>query len=108
MAGSSQGARREVARNRRARLDYMIEDTLEAGMMLTGTAVKSLREGRASINASYAGQYQGALALITAHTSEHKPQARLNHTPNQNHRLRTKPLQTQRMQAPIHRLRQTQ
>src|SRR3546814_12636233 len=81
MAGSSQGARREVARNRRARFDYMIEDTLEAGMMLTGSEVKSLREGRASINESYAGEYQGALALINAHITEYKPSARFNHQP---------------------------
>lgn len=87
MAGSSQGARREVARNRRARFDYMIEDTLEAGMMLTGSEVKSLREGRASINEAYAGEYQGALALINAHIPEYKPSARFNHQPKRIRRL---------------------
>src|SRR3546814_19442890 len=65
----------------------MIEDTLEAGMMLTGSEVKSLREGRASINESYAGEYQGALALINAHIPEYKPSARFNHQPKRIRRL---------------------
>lgn len=87
MAGTSQGARREVARNRRARFDYMIEDTVEAGMMLTGSEVKSLREGRASINEAYAGEYQGALTLINAHIPEYRPAAPFNHEPKRMRRL---------------------
>lgn len=86
MAGS-QGARREVARNRRARFDYLIEDTVEAGMMLTGSEVKSLREGRASINESYAGEHQGGLALINAHIPEYKPAEPFNHAPRRIRRL---------------------
>jgi len=87
MAGTSQGARREVSRNRRARFDYMIEDTVEAGMMLTGSEVKSLREGRASINEAYAGEYQGALTLINAHIPEYRPAAPFNHEPKRMRRL---------------------
>ena len=86
MAGS-QGARREVARNRRARFDYLIEDTVEAGMMLTGSEVKSLREGRASIGESYAGEYEGGLALINAHIPEYRPAAPFNHEPRRIRRL---------------------
>lgn len=86
MAGS-QGTRREVARNRRARFDYMIEDTVEAGMMLTGSEVKSLREGRASINESYAGEYEGSLALINAHIPEYRPAEPFNHAPRRIRRL---------------------
>jgi len=80
MAGN-QGARREVARNRRARFDYAIEDTVEAGLILTGSEVKSLREGRASINESYAGEDRGRLVLINAHIPEYKPAAPFNHEP---------------------------
>lgn len=87
MAGTSQGARREVARNRRARFDYHIEDTVEAGMMLTGSEVKSLREGRASIGEAYAGEYQGGLALINAHIPEYKPAEPFNHEPRRIRRL---------------------
>ncbi len=86
MAGS-QAARREVARNRRARFDYQIEDTIEAGLMLTGSEVKSLREGRASINEAYAGEYQGGLALINAHIPEYKPAEPFNHEPRRIRRL---------------------
>ena len=52
MAG---GYGRPVAQNRRARHDYFIDETLEVGLILLGTEVKSLRQGRASINESYAG-----------------------------------------------------
>ncbi len=56
-----------VAQNRRARFDYFIEETVEAGIMLAGTEVKALRNGRASISESYAGEYDGTLHLINAH-----------------------------------------
>ncbi len=53
--------------NRRARHDYHIDETLEAGMMLTGTEVKSLREGKGSIVEAYAGPADGQLVLLNAH-----------------------------------------
>jgi len=64
-------ARRFAAQNRRARFDYFIDDTLEAGLMLTGTEVKSLRSGKASINESYAGISKGELFLFNAHIPEY-------------------------------------
>lgn len=63
---------RQVAQNRRARFDYFIEDTLEAGIMLAGTEVKSLRAGRASISESYAGEKAGELFLFNAHIPEYQ------------------------------------
>ena len=47
---------RAIAQNRRARYDYFIDETLEAGLILHGTEVKSLRNGRASLNEAYAGE----------------------------------------------------
>ena len=64
-------ARKLAAQNRRARFDYFIDDTLEAGLMLTGTEVKSLRTGKASINESYAGISKGELFLFNAHIPEY-------------------------------------
>lgn len=64
-------ARRLAAQNRRARFDYFIDDTLEAGLMLTGTEVKSLRTGKASINEAYAGISKGELFLFNAHIPEY-------------------------------------
>ncbi len=69
-----------VAENRRARHDYHIEETLEAGIILQGSEVKSLRTGRASIAESYAGEDQGRLALFNANIPVY-PASRDNHAP---------------------------
>ena len=61
------GDERYVAQNRRARHDYLIENTLEAGMMLTGTEVKVLRQGLASIAEAYATEKDGKIYLFNAH-----------------------------------------
>jgi SsrA-binding protein len=58
---------RPAAENRRARYDYYIEDTLEAGIMLEGSEVKSLREGKAQITESYASVEDGELWLINSY-----------------------------------------
>jgi SsrA-binding protein len=62
---------RLAAQNRRARFDYFIDDKLEAGIMLAGTEVKSLRSGKASINESYAGERDGELYLFNAYIPEY-------------------------------------
>jgi SsrA-binding protein len=71
MPGSKVHERKLAAQNRRARFDYFIEDTLEAGIILAGTEVKSLRGGRASINESYAGESAGDLYLFNAYIPEY-------------------------------------
>jgi len=77
----SAGAKRLVAQNRRARHDYIIEDTIEAGLVLTGTEVKSLRAGRCSINEAYAQDQGGELYLLNAHIAPYEPASRFNHDP---------------------------
>ena len=62
---------RTVAQNRRARFDYFIDETLEAGIVLAGTEVKSLRSGRASINEAYAAEQSGELFLLNAFIPEY-------------------------------------
>ena len=69
---AAQEPARMAAQNRRARYDYFIEDTLEAGIMPSGTEVKSLRPGRASINESYAGEQKGELFLFNAYIPEYQ------------------------------------
>lgn len=76
-----------VARNRRARFDYFIEDTVEAGLILTGSEVKSLREGRASIQEAYASAEEGGIVLINAHIPEYKPASPFNHYPTRPRKL---------------------
>ncbi len=75
-----------VAQNRRARFDYTIVETLEAGIMLKGTEVKSLRGGRASIGESFAGEKNGELYLQNAHIPEYVGGA-FNHDPRQPRKL---------------------
>jgi SsrA-binding protein len=60
-----------VAQNRKARFSYFIEDVMEAGIMLTGTEVKSLRTGQASINESYADVRGNEIFLVNAHIPEY-------------------------------------
>ncbi|MCZ4280189.1 SsrA-binding protein SmpB [Kiloniella laminariae] len=76
-----------VAVNRRARYDYQIEDTLEAGMMLVGTEVKSLRSGKASIQEAYASEENGAFYLINANIPEYGAANRFNHEPKRPRKL---------------------
>jgi SsrA-binding protein len=69
-----------VAENRKARHDYDITETIEAGLILMGSEVKSLRRGRASIAESYAAEDQGRLVLINANIPEYEA-AREKHDP---------------------------
>lgn len=88
MAAKSNGGRRLVAENRRARHDYFIKDTYEAGIVLTGTEVKSLRQGQANISESYAAIEDGGLTLINAYIPEYKHAgAFCNHEPRRPRRL---------------------
>lgn len=68
-----------VAENRRARFDYEVLDTLEAGIVLTGTEVKSLRIGKAQIAEAYVSPESGELWLINAHIPEYLKANRFNH-----------------------------
>lgn len=80
-------ARRVVAQNRKARHNYAIEETVEAGIVLTGTEVKSLRAGRASISECYAAEEGGELYLINSHIPEYPPAGRFNHEPRRPRKL---------------------
>ena len=71
--------RRPVAQNRRAFHDYSIEERLEAGLALTGSEVKSLREGRATITESHAGEMGGELWLFNAYIPEYGKAVRFGH-----------------------------
>ena len=76
-----------VAENRRARHDYHIHETFEAGIVLTGTEIKSLRGGRANLTDSYARIENGELYLISAHISPYDQGNRFNHEPRRNRKL---------------------
>ena len=78
---------RIAAENRKARFSYEVSDTLEAGMVLTGTEVKSLREGKANIAESYASVEGGELWLINSYLPEYLQGNRFNHEPRRRRKL---------------------
>lgn len=82
-----EGAQQIAAQNRRARHDYRIEERFEAGLMLTGSEVKSLRGGRASIGEAYVTERAGELFLQGAHIPEYKAATRNNHEPRRLRKL---------------------
>ncbi|GGD96010.1 SsrA-binding protein [Tsuneonella deserti] len=79
--------KKTVAENRRARYDYFIEDKFEAGLMLTGTEVKSLRAGEATIAESYAEVRGGEVWLVNANVPEFSHGNRFNHEPRRPRKL---------------------
>lgn len=78
---------RYAAQNRRARHDYLITDTLEAGLVLRGTEVKVLRTGQASIAESYADESGGELFLVNANIPEYGSSSHFNHEPRRKRKL---------------------
>ncbi len=76
-----------VAENRKARFNYYIEDTFEAGLALTGTEVKSLRKGEGTIAESYAEVRDGQCWLINANIPEYSYGHRFNHEPKRMRKL---------------------
>ncbi len=78
---------RVVAQNRRARFDYFIDDHVEAGIVLLGSEVKSLREGKASVQESYAGEMAGELYLFNAHIPEYSHAGYQSHEPRRPRKL---------------------
>lgn len=76
-----------IAVNRRARYDYDIVDTVEAGLVLTGTEVKSLRDGKASLAQAFAMVRDGQAWLVQAHIPEYAFGNRANHDPTRQRKL---------------------
>ncbi|MBB3890340.1 SsrA-binding protein [Phenylobacterium haematophilum] len=76
-----------IAENRRARFDYFLEETFEAGLVLTGSEVKSLRNGRANIAESYASVEGDEVVLINADIPPFAQANRFNHEPRRHRKL---------------------
>lgn len=76
-----------IAENRRARYDFAIEETFEAGIQLVGTEVKALREGRANIAESYASVEGNEVYLINANIPIYAPASQFNHEPKRPRKL---------------------
>src|ERR671926_855953 len=80
-------AEKLIVDNRRARHDYHLLERIEAGLVLTGTEVKSLRDGRASLQQAYAEVRDGEAWLVGAHISVYEQGNRENHDPDRDRKL---------------------
>ena len=87
MVEKNERAIKVVAENRKARFNYAIEDTVEAGIALTGTEVKSIRNGKTTIAESYADTKAGEIWLINANIPEYLQANRFNHEPKRPRKL---------------------
>ena len=94
---------RIAAQNRKARHDYFIEDTIECGLVLTGTEVKSLRKGGASIQEAFAAPKDGDLYLLNAHIPEYEAATRFNHAPRRPRKLLVRRRERERLMGAVQR-----
>lgn len=101
MAKKGNTGRTIIAQNRKARFNYHIKETLEAGLVLWGSEVKSLRSGRANIAEAYAGEKDGELYLINSHINEYKQSNRFNHEPRRMRKLLLKRKQIDKLLGAI-------
>ena len=96
-----------IAENRRARYDYFLEETFEAGIVLTGSEVKSLREGRANIAESYAAAEGESIMLINADIPPFKHAHQFNHEPRRPRKLLLHKKEIGRLMGAVQREGQT-
>jgi len=101
--GSQRIVKKVVAENRKARFNYEIIDTYEAGLVLMGTEVKSLREGKANIAESYASDEDGEIWLINSYLPEYLQANRFNHEPRRRRKLLLSGREINRLRAGINR-----
>jgi SsrA-binding protein len=103
MAKKKDDGQKIVAENRRARFHYAIESTLEAGIMLKGSEVKSLRGGKANIQESYAGAKDGEIFLVNSYIPEYTEANRQNHEPRRLRKLLIRKTEMRKLAAAVQR-----
>jgi SsrA-binding protein len=103
MAEKKERPRKIIADNRKARFNYEIGEVVEAGIALTGTEVKSLRGGRASIAESYADAKNGEVWLVNANIPEYLQASRFNHAPKRPRKLLLHKRQIRKLTAAVER-----
>jgi SsrA-binding protein len=101
MSSERQAAHRDITVNRRARHDYHIDETIEAGLVLTGSEVKSLRAGKAQLKDSYGRIKDGEIWLFNAHISEYTPSAQFGHEPTRSRKLLLHKREIDRLMAKV-------
>src|ERR1700740_1799790 len=103
MAAKPERKLRVVADNRKARVNFFIDETFEAGVALTGTEVKSLRQGKATIAESYADARGGEIWLVNANIPEFLQAGRFNHAPKRARKLLLHRRQVDKLSSAVER-----
>ena len=99
--GRAHEGEKVVATNRRARFDYAVEDTWEAGMVLTGSEVKSLRDGNVNLSDAYAQPRGEELWLFNCRIGEYKQAAQFGHPPLRDRKLLMKRNEIERIRGKV-------
>ena len=94
---------RVVADNRKARHHYFIESSIEAGVVLTGSEVKSLRTGKANIGESYAQAKDGEILLVNSYIPEYTMANRFNHEPRRVRKLLLRKAEARKLSSAVQR-----
>ncbi|MCA0199942.1 MAG: SsrA-binding protein SmpB [Proteobacteria bacterium] len=92
-----------VAQNRKARRDYSIEDTIDAGIVLTGSEVKSLRHGRCTLTEAFAQVYDGEIFLVNCHIPAYEGASHFQHEEKRKRKLLVKRKEVDQIMAAIGR-----
>ena len=87
MSSKTKSGLKIISNNRKARFNYFFKEIFEAGIVLKGSEVKSLRDGKANISESYAFDEQGELYLVNSHIPSYKESSYNNHDPKRNRKL---------------------
>ena len=103
MAKKKDDGTKMIAENRKARFSYAIDSVVEAGIVLTGSEVKSLRNGKTTIGESYAHAKDGELFWVNAYIPEYTQASRFNHEPKRSRKLLVHKREAARLAAAIQR-----
>ena len=103
MAKKKDNGERVVADNRKARHHYFIESSIEAGVVLTGSEVKSLRTGKANIGESYAQAKDGEILLVNSYIPEYTMANRFNHEPRRVRKLLVRKSEARKLSSAVQR-----
>ena len=103
MAKKKEDGFKIIADNRKARYAYAIDETLEAGIMLVGSEVKSLRSGKTTIGEAYAHAKDGELWLVNSYIPEYTQASRFNHEPKRTRKLLVHKREAAKLAAAIQR-----
>lgn len=95
-------AEKTLVTNRRARREYFIEDKYEAGLVLTGSEIKSLRAGRANLQDSYVTIRDGEAWLVNSHIAPYKQASEMNHEPKRDRKLLLHRREIDRLAGKVH------